>query len=88
MRDLHKNQLKNVKEEVKESLINCVRYSFNEVDPSHQWIVKWKNVKEIFILGKDKKGYMTDIINAYGNDREKMEEVNKFLEENKLNKLT
>ena len=88
MRDLYKNQLANVKEEVKESLINCVRYTFNEVDPSHQWITKWSKVKNIFILGIDKKAYMTDIIKAYGEDTERMNKVNDFLEENKLTKMT
>jgi hypothetical protein len=31
---------------------------------------------------------MTDIINAYGEDTERMNKVNDFLEENKLTKMT
>jgi len=70
-------------EEMKEALIICVKYAFDEIDSEHQWVVKMKHIRELLVLGLDEKEYM-DVVHAYGDDEDKLEAVNEWLESNKF----
>ena len=38
----------------RELLLNIAKYALNEVDKNHEWSVKWKKIRDIIVLGKDK----------------------------------
>jgi len=78
--ELEKSEMfKEKKEEIKKPLLDCVRYAFNEVRSSHNWMVNWKKLKEILVLGNDKKEFFKEVKNY---DEDNLNPLNEWLKEN------
>ena len=41
--------------------INIVKYAFNEADLKHEWIVEFKKVRDVLVLGKDKANLLEEV---------------------------
>ena len=66
-----------ISEEIKEPLLDCVKYAFNEVDSNHNWSVSWKKIRDLLVLGKDKEKYFLGVHNKEDDDA--MIEINGWL---------
>ena len=83
IRDLKKSDLwKDLEPEVREPLLDIVKYAFNEIDIGHQWAVEWTKLNDRLVLGNDDHGYFTQVKAMRSRedaDDLKLKEVNKWI---------
>jgi len=61
IRSINKNQLKDIDEVRRESIVNIVKFAFGEISHGHQWLVDMERLREILVFGKDRFKFMTAI---------------------------
>ena len=86
IRDLMKLTLwVNLDQEVREALLDIVKYAFNEVDIGHQWAVEWTKINDKLVLGNDNFGYFTQVKAMRNRDKDpELKEFNDWIKKKKL----
>ena len=68
----------------KNGLLTIVRYAFLTAHSNHQWIIRWKDIREIFVLGRGILYF--EPIRLYVQNESKLAAINNWLVDHTFDK--